>query len=115
MKALRVVLLLSFAATQSLFWVDCCCGSFCTAKNACTPEEASTEDSHEEACFHLEPQSDLTPAPVEAFHIPVAFESDLSDLFETAVFVPVVRLSHTLDPGLLPAPPLHLRLRVLLI
>lgn len=115
MRTLRVVLLLSFAVTQSLFWVDCCCGSFCTAKNACAPEEAPAEGSHDEACFHLEPQSDLTPAPLEAFHIPVAFMSDLPELFESIAVLPVLRISHTLDPGLLSAPPLHLRFRVLLI
>lgn len=115
MRTLRLALLLSFAVTQCLFWVDCCCGSFCTAKNACAPEEVPAEESHDEACFHLEPQSDLTPVPVEVFHIPVAFSAELPEIFEALVFVPVVRISHALDPGLLSAPPLHLRFRVLLI
>ena len=115
MRTLRLALLLSFAVTQSLFWVDCCCGSFCTAKNACTPAEVPAEESHDEACFHLEPQNDLTPAPVEAFHIPVAFSAELPELFESLVFESEFRSSHTLDPGLLSAPPLHLRCRVLLI
>ena len=76
-KAFVLGLSLWFLTGQSVAWADCCCGSFCRHKNACTgcgPEDAcpggegrakkssccdEEESRSDQTCSHLEPSSEI--------------------------------------------------------
>jgi len=79
-KALLLALALTFAASQAVTWADCCCGTFCQHKNACTgcgPEDAcpggqkkssccdEDESQSKETCSHVEPSSEIDTAAVD--------------------------------------------------
>ena len=87
MKLLAVVVSCLFLPLQSFYYVDCCCGDFCTHKNACTgcvggegkdcdsssagpagmdscpvktAGTGASEHRHQKACSHLSPTSEVT-------------------------------------------------------
>ena len=79
MKPLLLGLALIFVSGQVVSWADCCCGSFCQHKNACTgcgPEDTcpgggeqkagsktsccdEDESQPKKTCSHLEPSSEI--------------------------------------------------------
>jgi hypothetical protein len=114
MRAL--LLALAFAGTQSVTWVDCCCGDFCAKQAPCTSgeeEQAPESGCGGESCLHLSPQRDVQvkAAPLPDAPVPVPFI--LREPPVPAADGPVLPAS--LDPGALHGPPRHLRFRVLLI
>ena len=101
LNAIVLALSMVFLTSQALSWADCCCGTFCQHKNACTgcgPEDAcpggdgrartasccdEEESSSEKTCSHLEPSSEIdtcaadgVPAPAAA--VELAVPPDLS-------------------------------------
>ncbi len=111
-NALVLSLSLCLAAAQAVSWADCCCGSFCQHKNACTgcgPEDAcpggapkpetrasccdEAASPPQRTCSHQEPSSEIDSAPTDG---PAAPRVPLEPLF--LVDVPAV-------PDRTPAPP----------
>ncbi|HEX7899948.1 MAG TPA: hypothetical protein VF950_19430 [Planctomycetota bacterium] len=91
MNALLLGLSLVFAGSQVVAWADCCCGSFCRHKNACTgcgPEDACPGGSEKRArkssccdedasqprktCTHVEPSSEIDHVSADAHAAPPA-------------------------------------------
>lgn len=84
MKSLVFLMACSFLPIQTVYYMDCCCGDFCTHKNACTgceedqsypcevhPNQQTDGDCcpvksepaqnpHKKACAHLSPSSEVT-------------------------------------------------------
>lgn len=96
-RAVCLGLVLCFIAAQAVSLADCCCGSFCQHKNACTgcqpgepcpggeqkSEKASCCDEKEAApkktCSHLEPSAEIDTVSADVLHdlpvLTVAFTS----------------------------------------
>lgn len=128
MNVLPAVFALAVMAAQTVAWADCCCGSFCRQKNACTgcaseptpdpavvadPCCAPAETPSQDVCSHLEPSTeievqagsaDVAPATALQAHAPVVDSSDVSPAAGTAL--------PSRSP---PSVRRHLRLSVLLI
>jgi hypothetical protein len=94
MKSLVLVLACVTMSMQTVYYVDCCCGDFCTHKNACTgceedqskpcevhpnhqaggdccnqdhSEPAKPEHApHKKACAHMSPSSEITVQTTDA-------------------------------------------------
>lgn len=87
MKAFVLLVACSFLSIQAVYYMDCCCGDFCTHKNACTgceedqakPCEVHPTDQpdgdccpvksepvqqqhapHKKACAHMSPSTEIT-------------------------------------------------------
>lgn len=88
MKPLVLALGCLFLPLQTVYYMDCCCGDFCTHKNACSgceedqkkpcdvhpdhqpngnccldhakPSFPKKEEHHKKACSHLSPSSEVT-------------------------------------------------------
>ncbi|HYF00864.1 MAG TPA: hypothetical protein VEJ18_18225 [Planctomycetota bacterium] len=83
MKAVLAAVALTVGTAQTVAWTDCCCGSFCEQKNACTgcrsrdggldvrvapaanPCCGPSGTPAGDVCSHLEPSTeiDVPPAP----------------------------------------------------
>lgn len=72
MKGLVLLAALAFGGLQSVTVIDCPCAALCGHKNRCEEAKESPDDCcresrngtlHEEACFHLEPQTDVDGPP----------------------------------------------------
>lgn len=93
MKAFVLLMACSFLPMQTVYYLDCCCGDFCTHKNACTGcEEDQTKPCevhpnhqpggdccpvqsepvkpqhapHKKACAHLSPTTEVTAHSIDA-------------------------------------------------
>lgn len=138
MNPAALVLALWFMGAQATFWVDCCCGSFCLRKDACTgcrdmsmgegiPMEGHgcrnpamgmdpSKGCEKDSCSHLEPQSDVTSAKADQdfAHVPIILGwVPLIPAGPAAVWAPIHRESKS--PPHAEDPPLYLRIQVLLI
>lgn len=93
MRPLILALACTFLPLQTLYYVDCCCGDFCTHKNACSgcgwdqskpcemapnhlpggdccPDQdhsaGPSDHQHKKACAHVSPSSEVTVETVAA-------------------------------------------------
>jgi hypothetical protein len=88
---LLILLAVAFASAQAFSWADCCCGSFCQHKNACTgcgpqdncpggesPHESKSsccdqdESAPQKTCSHFEPSSEIDRGSADAVPMPPA-------------------------------------------
>lgn len=138
MKLATLALALWFMGAQVTYWVDCCCGSFCLRKDACTGcqdismGEGNPKAGHgclnqalgmdpskgckQDACSHLEPQGDVKSIKADHDFIPApVFLGLLPTVLNDpgAAWVPHRRESRS--PPHAEDPPLYLRFQVLLI
>lgn len=87
MKPFLLVMACAFLPMQTVYYMDCCCGDFCTHKNACTgceedqtkpcdvhpnhqpdgdccpsksPPSRPQHEPHKKACSHVSPSSEVT-------------------------------------------------------
>jgi hypothetical protein len=134
-KSLSLGLVLCFIAAQAVSLVDCCCGSFCQHKNACTgcpPGEAcpggerksdkssccgQEESAPKKTCSHLEPSYEIDTVSSDVVHdLPV-----VTLAFVPLDFLPILCCedlavpADTGPPRAAPSRPLHLTCSVLRI
>lgn len=101
MKPFLLVMACVFLPMQTVYYMDCCCGDFCTHKNACTGCEedqtkpcemhpnhqpggdccnsgakpvAPMQEHHKRACSHVSPSSEVSVQPVDG--VPIALAAD---------------------------------------
>jgi hypothetical protein len=123
-------LALLFVASQSVSWADCCCGSFCRHKNACTgcpPGEAcpggeqktrtssccgEEESAPETTCSHFEPSSEIDTVSADA----VGAAPAIVEFIASVEFFPAAPQDHPVPPKETgpprAAPPCRLPLRI---
>ncbi len=119
MKVLVFVLAGLFLPLQTVSYMDCCCGDFCTHKNACTgceedqskpcevdlnyqtggdccPDQGQTKAPHQEhhrkACSHVSPSSEVDVHATQVHYVP-----PIDDLLVVLPPVPDVDLIGAVD------------------
>lgn len=115
MNPAALVLALWFMGAQAIFWVDCCCGSFCLRKDACTGcrdmsmGEGIPMEGHgcRNPAMGMDPSKGCEHVPIILGWVP------LIPAGPAAVWAPIHRESKS--PPHAEDPPLYLRIQVLLI
>lgn len=139
MRLATLALGLWLSGAQVTTWTDCCCGSFCLHKDACTgcggegmpggQDSASArgrcgsamgmgprEGCPKDACSHIEPQSDVCSVQADDDFVPVlvlTIEPFTLPAPASGLLVPIQEESR--GPPRAEDPPLYLRYEVLLI
>jgi hypothetical protein len=112
-QAVLLALGLSLGFSQTVQWVDCCCGSFCRHKNSCTGcppgspcpggvqgSASSCCDPHEKpetTCSHIEPSSEIDSVRVEGPTLEAAAWEAL-DLIPVELEPPAVSIADPREP-----------------
>lgn len=136
MKLATLALGLWLSTSQVTTWTNCCCGSFCLRKDACTgcggegmsghPSGrgpcgsamgmGSKEGCPKDACSHIEPQSDVYSVQADHDFVPIlvmAIEPFIPPA--PAGGLPILIHTEPRGPPHAEDPPLYLRYEVLLI